>query len=77
MKKISILLLVVAVVLIGVGVFITFQKDENSNSNKQVDVAKLDVLDKAKVQCQIVLVKPKLMINELRKRTRNQFSFIV
>lgn len=23
------------------------------------------------VQCQIVLVKPKLMINELRKRTRN------
>lgn len=49
MKKISILLLVVAVALIGVGVFITFQKDENSNSNKQVDVAKLDVLDKANI----------------------------
>ena len=28
-------------------------------------------LEKVPVQCQIVLVKPKLMINELRKRTRN------
>ena len=28
-------------------------------------------LKKIAVQCQIVLVKPKLMINELRKRTRN------
>lgn len=47
-------------------------EDIQSNSSEERSINTEDDSSKEfEVQCQIVLVKPKLMINELRKRTRN------